>query len=217
MPEFVTLSCLLCYAKLQIGNDIQQFVCSRCGSEYVVKRNGNVISLTPVAVAEQLKGVLIGVDKTASELAIVRLKREIEILKNAQREVEGIQRMYQYSKSSSHYSDDKETLLLEMMDHFLEKIDHRQPTKSFLIFWKVGFPEDECNKRWYSLSIDESKIFLSIVREKHRLAQGGGYGSRDRWKDTIYDLERLIVSREKILELPQRQRELEKHLKIVES
>lgn len=76
MPEFVTLSCPSCGAKLQIGSDIEKFACNHCGNEHLVKRTGGIVSLAPVI--EQLKDVKIGVDKTASELAIKRLKDDIK-------------------------------------------------------------------------------------------------------------------------------------------
>jgi F0F1-type ATP synthase assembly protein I len=75
MPDFITLTCPSCGGKLKITNDIQRFACVYCGTEHIVKRGEGVISLAPVV--EGLKNVQIGVDKTASELAINRLKEEI--------------------------------------------------------------------------------------------------------------------------------------------
>jgi hypothetical protein len=75
MPDFITLTCPSCGGKLKITNDIQRFACVYCGTEHIVKRGEGVISLAPVV--EGLKNVQIGVDKTASELAIKRLKEEI--------------------------------------------------------------------------------------------------------------------------------------------
>lgn len=46
-----------------------------CGTEHIVKRGGGAIFLKPVV--EGLTKVQSGVDKTASELAIVRLRQEI--------------------------------------------------------------------------------------------------------------------------------------------
>jgi len=79
MADFITLSCPSCGAKLSITNDIERFACSHCGNEHIVKRSGGIISLLPVV--ETLKKVEVGVDKTASELAINRLQREIDILR----------------------------------------------------------------------------------------------------------------------------------------
>ena len=57
---------------------MNRFACGHCGNEHIVRRSGGTISLTPVV--EGLRKVQSGVDKTASELAIVRLKKEIEEL-----------------------------------------------------------------------------------------------------------------------------------------
>jgi ribosomal protein S27AE len=75
MVDFVTLSCPSCGGKLQIGHEIDRFACSHCGNEHVVKRSGGIVSLEPVI--ERLTKVQVGVDKTASELALVRLEKEI--------------------------------------------------------------------------------------------------------------------------------------------
>jgi len=78
MPDFVTLSCPSCGGKLNITNDIQRFACGHCGREHVVTRAGGIVSLSPVV--EALRKVEVGVDKTASELALNRLQREIDEL-----------------------------------------------------------------------------------------------------------------------------------------
>jgi ribosomal protein S27E len=78
MADFVTLSCPSCGGKLQITKDVERFACAHCGREHIVKRSGGIVSLSPVV--DELKKVGVGVDKTASELAIVRLKDEIAYL-----------------------------------------------------------------------------------------------------------------------------------------
>jgi hypothetical protein len=80
MPDLVTLSYPSCGGKLNITNDIERFACGHCGREHVVKRAGGIVSLSPVV--EALKKVEVGVDKTASELAINRLQREIDELRS---------------------------------------------------------------------------------------------------------------------------------------
>jgi hypothetical protein len=76
MPDFVTLTCPSCGGKLEITNDIDRFACGHCGAEHIVRRSGGIVSLAPVVAA--LGKVQVGVDKTAAELAIVRLKEETE-------------------------------------------------------------------------------------------------------------------------------------------
>jgi hypothetical protein len=80
MPDFVTLTCPTCGGKLQITADIERFACGYCGNEHIVRRGGGIISLIPVA--EDIKGIKISVDKTAAELAISRIKGEIEEINN---------------------------------------------------------------------------------------------------------------------------------------
>jgi len=78
MADFVTLSCPSCGGKLEITNDVERFACSHCGREHIVKRSGGIVSLSPVVDA--LNKVGVGVDKTAAELAIVRINREVVAL-----------------------------------------------------------------------------------------------------------------------------------------
>ena len=78
MADLFTLTCPSCGGKLQVTNDIERFACGYCGQEHIVKRSGGIISLSPVV--EGLKDVKVGVDKTASELAILRLEKEISVL-----------------------------------------------------------------------------------------------------------------------------------------
>ena len=75
MPDFINLTCPSCGGKLQITSDIDRFACGHCGNELIVRRSGGAITVEPVV--EGLRKVQAGVDKTASELAIVRLEGEI--------------------------------------------------------------------------------------------------------------------------------------------
>lgn len=75
MVHAINLTCPSCGGKLEITSDIDRFACGHCGNEMIVQRGGGIVILKPVV--EGLKNVQIGVDKTASELAIVRLEQEI--------------------------------------------------------------------------------------------------------------------------------------------
>jgi predicted RNA-binding Zn-ribbon protein involved in translation (DUF1610 family) len=85
MSDFITLTCPSCGSKLQITDDIDTFVCASCKNEHIVNRSGGVITLKPVI--EGIKGVKVGVDKTASELAIKRLEEEIPNLERKIKEI----------------------------------------------------------------------------------------------------------------------------------
>ena len=80
MSSSIVLTCPACGGKLEITNDIERFACAHCGREHVVRRGAGIVSLSPVVDA--IKKVETGVDKTASELAIARLQREIDDLEN---------------------------------------------------------------------------------------------------------------------------------------
>lgn len=80
MSNFVTLSCPSCGGKLQVTNDLERFACGYCGSEHIVRRSGGTVSLEPVL--EKLDQLKSGVDRTASELAIQRLRNDINALRS---------------------------------------------------------------------------------------------------------------------------------------
>ena len=85
MADFVTLSCPSCGNKLKITEDLDRFACIACGNEHMIIRGEGTISIKPIT--EGLKLIKTGVDKTASELAIVRLKPEISHIEH---EIRGI-------------------------------------------------------------------------------------------------------------------------------
>ena len=76
MANFVTLTCPTCGGRLEIAKNIERFACGFCGNELIVQRAGGIVSIMPVV--EELKQVKSGVDRTASELALKRLRREIK-------------------------------------------------------------------------------------------------------------------------------------------
>lgn len=95
MSDFITLTCPNCSGRLQITGDINRFVCMYCGVEHIVRRGGGIITLQPVVdelkkVNTGITGVKVGVDRTASELAIQRLQAEIVELKSKRQEIETV-------------------------------------------------------------------------------------------------------------------------------
>jgi len=71
---FISLSCANCGGKLEIYEEMERFACRYCRSELLVQRRGGTVALK--AVTEAIKQVQVGTDKTAAELAIIRLERE---------------------------------------------------------------------------------------------------------------------------------------------
>jgi ribosomal protein S27AE len=108
MVEFVNLTCPSCGGNLQLQENIERFSCGYCGSEHIVNRAGGVVSLSPVV--EQLKKIHIGTDKTASELAIKRLKEEIANLDRKNKDLKAKLESYTYIENVLDYFNDKATL-----------------------------------------------------------------------------------------------------------
>jgi predicted RNA-binding Zn-ribbon protein involved in translation (DUF1610 family) len=49
MSKSIALTCPVCGNTLDVGEDISLFACACCGSEYVVRRGGSIVSLAPAA------------------------------------------------------------------------------------------------------------------------------------------------------------------------
>jgi len=79
MADYITMTCKSCGGKLQITPEIEDFACMYCGTEFKVNRGGGIVALSPVV--EELQKVSVSTDKTASELAIIRLKEEVSTLR----------------------------------------------------------------------------------------------------------------------------------------
>ena len=79
LDHFISLNCANCGAKLEVYDDMERFACGYCGTEMLVKRRGGTVALH--AVTEAIKRVQVGTDRTAAELALVRLGTELEQLK----------------------------------------------------------------------------------------------------------------------------------------
>lgn len=76
---FVPLKCPSCGAKLDIYNDMEKFACGYCGNEMLVQRRGGTVALK--AIEDGIRQVQKGTDRTAAELALVRLERELQNLR----------------------------------------------------------------------------------------------------------------------------------------
>lgn len=74
MP-LLKLSCVNCSAPPGIGADLDRFAYGYCGTNQVVQRSGGVVSLQHAESA--IQAVQRGTDKTAAELAVPRLQREL--------------------------------------------------------------------------------------------------------------------------------------------
>lgn len=83
--QLLKLSCANCSAPLEIEGDLERFACSYCGTEQIVKRSGGVVWLKKIETA--IRDVQQGTDRTAAELALVRLERELEAAQESKAEL----------------------------------------------------------------------------------------------------------------------------------
>lgn len=68
MAEYASIACPSCGGKLKPTDQHGHFVCIYCGTEQQVVRHGNTVTLEPIADT---------LDKTASELALQRLRQQM--------------------------------------------------------------------------------------------------------------------------------------------
>jgi DNA-directed RNA polymerase subunit RPC12/RpoP len=73
---FIALKCASCGAQLEVYDDMDRFACSYCRTEMVVQRRGGTVALRHVT--EAISRVQAGTDRTADELSLVRLERELK-------------------------------------------------------------------------------------------------------------------------------------------
>lgn len=74
-PNVLTLSCPTCGSKLKLSSQVHLLVCAHCGNEHMVHRDGGAVFLAPLV--QDVQQIRVSTDKTAAELAVVRLTKEI--------------------------------------------------------------------------------------------------------------------------------------------
>lgn len=85
------MKCASCGAGLQITPDMDYFVCGYCGASLSVARQGGTVALK--LVTDSIAKVQAGTDRTAAELALVRLPKEI---KERRRELDAMEEQIRY-------------------------------------------------------------------------------------------------------------------------
>ena len=189
MGNFISLSCPSCGSKLKITKQIEQFSCGNCGNEFIVNRGGGIVSLAPII--EKLQGVKVGVDKTASELAIKRLKSEISKLENQLPPI----RESIYEKSYREARKCREVL----EDYFSSKSEKAMVGKSF---WQKLNSSTSCPSGIKYLDVDETikmaEYFLQdpIEAYKNNGVLREGYVLTDRKKHNRSTIARFLYVRE---------------------
>lgn len=75
------MSCPSCAGSLRITEDIERFSCKYCGQEHLIRRSHGQLTLVPVIeklerIDKKVTKIASGADRHASELAIVRLRKD---------------------------------------------------------------------------------------------------------------------------------------------
>lgn len=74
--DLISMTCRTCGGKLRITKDTEQCICQHCGTEYLVYFNEGGITIN--LLSEDIQKIQASSDKTASELALTRIKKEKE-------------------------------------------------------------------------------------------------------------------------------------------
>jgi flagellin-specific chaperone FliS len=128
--EIIGMTCRQCGGSLKISKDADQIICQHCGTEYLISFNEGAISVK--LLSEGLKKIQVSTDKTASELALVRIKKEKEqVAVKIQNQVTN-----PLTSSLSGFGDiyiPKELLLnyRKLYDYLLNQLDEEQ--KAFVL------------------------------------------------------------------------------------
>ncbi len=74
----ITLTCPTCGTKFRLIDDVQLLVCTRCGNKHLVHRGGEATYMAPIA--QDVRILHAGIDKTSANMAVTRLTHEVAIL-----------------------------------------------------------------------------------------------------------------------------------------
>lgn len=80
MSETIKISCPACGSTSSRKEGLSDFVCHYCGTQFRVEHKNGGISLSPIL--ETMQTLQTGMDRTAAELTVKRLKEEIFHLNN---------------------------------------------------------------------------------------------------------------------------------------
>jgi predicted RNA-binding Zn-ribbon protein involved in translation (DUF1610 family) len=208
MADFVSLSCPSCGGRLKITNDIERFACAYCGIEHIVKRGEGIISLAPVV--EGLQRIQSGVDKTASELAIPRLEKEIADLESQLVLVQQI----------------KETLFRQLRATWLDEINllryglselmkpeiHPQKKSTWGGLSGAGYSDDQYYARSRRLTSEDYQFLIQVCQNPPKL----GRASSQLVVKSLVEKLHLLQKEDQLNDaLNDKRRQLMKHREIV--
>jgi len=159
----------------------------------------------------------LGVDRTASELAIKRLSEEINGIKNADVEINQIKKKYYLAGQAS----DLTIAMSKGLAHILSNLRHKQPSE-FLKSWNGhGFKESDLDKVLQSLTMPEMealKIFFAEYTSRYieKYKEEPTPVQKYAVKRILEDLERLTELEKSKTLLSRKIEELKRHREIVE-
>lgn len=179
--EFVSLRCPSCAGKLEVYHDMETFACGYCGAETMVVRRGGSVSLK--SLTEVLGNVQRGTDKTAAELALIRLLKELEEYKKQLSEL-NLQR--------DHKQQEVEKLDLKQID--VNPEDHRTEPVGW---WSNA---KKINKESLARATREGMKELESRRELARDELRIAIQRMDEGMDRISTTEQKILANRKLVE-----------------
>ncbi len=149
--ELVSMTCRNCGGKLQINKEADQIICQNCGTEYLVSINEGAISIK--FLSQDIQGIKASTDKTASELALVRLGEETEHIIN------------------DFLNINNKLVFTDMGKSFLKSLDRNNPSIFRVVCEKVLANEEKNKKFFNSFYITDLKIIrdASIIFDQKYL------------------------------------------------
>ncbi len=165
----------------------------------VIIGDGNQITVSSDSKIDKIGSM----DKIASEMAIMRLQKEISDIKNADNEKLEIQRKYHSDNLSTDSKGIQIRLALILADSRGE-----DPVRYLSSLYRTEF--NEVLKTLTVQEMEAIKIFYQTLNEPSSTMNQAV-------EDIIKDMERLIEIEEAKALLPQKMEELKKHRKIVEN
>jgi protein-arginine kinase activator protein McsA len=153
MPNFVTLTCPSCGGKLEITPEIDRFACANCGNEHIVQRSGGIISVIPLVAG--LHKVQEGVDRTASELAIKRLREELSVLESELEEfldeVDEVNVLYKLFPQAWAVNEENIDKIISVLEKEIQNLHKGKANNPFL--------------RWITRTSDKLEAIESLAEE----------------------------------------------------
>lgn len=162
MAQFMTLTCLKCGGKLQIRDDKSEFTCPYCGTVHRYNQDDGMVSL--LHIEKSLKNVEKGVDKTAAELAIKRLKEELANMpfKGNRKEIKND--LWELPKTNT-----AKLALLDCLYYLLDKQNPDRKVSKFAAYFVGRFPDSELREKFFTVLIDgELQVMINYCENQEK-------------------------------------------------